>query len=366
MRTHNPANERIKREYLAYLKEAKRYSETTLDGVAKALNRFETYTRHRDFKAFHIQQAIGFKHHLAEQVNVRTKESLSKATLYSTLMALKSFFVWLADRPGFRSRLSYADAEYFNLSEKETRMAKARRDQRVPTMEQIEHVIGTMAAGTAIERRNRALVAFTILTGARDGAIASFKLKHVDVADRHVVQDAREVKTKFSKTFTTWFFPVGDEIRQTVVDWVDELRATHLWGPDDPLFPATRMALGTGRQFEAAGLDRKHWSDAGPIRTIFKDAFTRAGLPYANPHSFRKTLAQLGERLCQSPEAFKAWSQNLGHEGVLTTFTSYGEVTSARQAEIIRDLGRPSAASANMPEDVRRYLLAIVSKEPTQ
>jgi len=35
----------------------------------------------------------------------------------------------------------------------------------------------------------------------------------------------------------------------------------------------------------------------------------------------------------------KAWSQNLGHEDVLTTFRSYGSVASTRQAEIIRNLG---------------------------
>jgi integrase len=52
----------------------------------------------------------------------------------------------------------------------------------------------------------------------------------------------------------------------------------------------------------------------------------RADLPYFKPHSFRMTLAMLGERICPTPEAFKAWSQNLGHEHVLTTFTSYGNV----------------------------------------
>jgi integrase/recombinase XerD len=61
------------------------------------------------------------------------------------------------------------------------------------------------------------------------------------------------------------------------------------------------------------------------MRTIFKDAFKTANLPYFNPHSFRKTLVRLGQTLCQSPEEFKAWSQNLSHEEVLTTFYSYGE-----------------------------------------
>jgi len=88
--------------------------------------------------------------------------------------------------------------------------------------------------------------------------------------------------------------------------------------------------------FEALGLERGCWSTATPIREIFRDAFARAGLPYFNPHSFRNTLAQLGERRCENAEAFKSWSQNLGHEGVLTTFTSYGAVEPARQAEIIR------------------------------
>jgi integrase len=339
MKTHNPQNERIKRAYFAYLAEAKGFSEATLDGVAKALSRFETYTRFRDFKAFHIEQAKGFKASLAEQTSVRTKDRLSKATLHATLSALKRFFIWLAGQAGYQSRIAYSDAEYFNLSAKETRIAKAHRDARVPTLEQIRHVIRKMPTGTEIERRNRALVAFSILTGARDGAIASLKLKHVDIEQGRVDQDARQVKTKFSKSFTTWFVPVGDDIRQIVVDWVNYLRREQLWGLDDPLFPATKIVVGNTRHFQAAGLDRKHWSSAGSIRTIFKDAFASVGLPYFNPHSFRKTLALLGGQICKSPEEYKAWSQNLGHENVLTTFSSYGEVAGHRQAEIIRALG---------------------------
>jgi integrase len=339
MKTHSPENERIKREYFTWLVEAQGYSEATLDGVAKALNRFETYTRFRDFKSFHIEQAKGFKARLAEQTSIRTKDHLSKATLYATLSALKRFFTWLAGQPGYKSRISYSDAEYFSLSAKDTRIAKAHREARVPTLEQIRHVIQTMPATTEIERRDRALVAFTILTGARDGAIASLKLKHVDIDQGRVDQDARQVKTKFSKSFTTWFFPVGDDIRQIVVDWVNYLRREKLWGLDDPLFPATKIVVGTSRHFEASGLDRKHWSGAGPIRDIFKRAFAAAGLPYFNPHSFRKTLALLGGQICKSPEEYKARSQNLGHENVLTTFSSYGDVARHRQAEIIRALG---------------------------
>jgi integrase len=129
---------------------------------------------------------------------------------------------------------------------------------------------------------------------------------------------------------------VGDDIRAAVVDWVNYLRQEKLWGLDDPLFPATKVVIGDELKFEVAGLDRKHWSSASSIRTIFKDAFALVGLPYFNPHSFRKTLALLGGRICKTPEEYKAWSQNLGHDHVLTTFSSYGDVSSYRQAEIIR------------------------------
>jgi len=195
-----------------------------------------------------------------------------------------------------------------------------------------------MPAETDIECRNRALVAFTLSIGARDSAIASMKLKHVDLITKCVHQDAREVKTKFSKTFDTFFFSaVGEEVWEIVVVWVSYLKDEKLWGNDDPLFPATQMILGASRQFEVAGLARKHWSNATPIRTIFREAFIRAGLPYFNPHSFRNTLVRLGQVVCKSP----AWSQNLGHEKVMTTFTSYGEVGCQRQGEIIRSLAEP-------------------------
>jgi integrase len=345
MKTYNAKNERIKRQYLEYLKEARQLSEPSLDGVAKALKRFEVDTKFRDFQTFRLEQAIAFKRHLSEQANGRTGEPLSKATMLSTLAALRNFFQWLSSRRGYRSHLDFAHADYFNLSEKETRIAKAPRPQRVPTLEQIRHVIGRMPSASDLEKRDRAVIAFTLLTGVRDGALASLKLKHVDLAEGCVVQDAREVRTKFSKSMTTYFFPVGGEIQFVVTEWITFLLEERQWGMDDPLFPSTQVVVGPDQRFAAAGLDRKHWSNATRIRLIFKEAFAAAGLPYFNPHSFRKTLGSLGQKVCRTPESFKAWSQNLGHEQVMTTLTSYGAVATVRQAEIIRGLGKPQDAT---------------------
>lgn len=131
---------------------------------------------------------------------------------------------------------------------------------------------------------------------------------------------------------------MGKDIEAIVAEWIEYLQTERLWGPDDPLFPATKVKLGQNGYFENGGLDRRRWKDAAAIRKIFREAFERAGLPYFNPHSLRKTLASLGERICPNAEALKAWSQNLGHAHVLTTLTSYGAVTQYRQDEILSQL----------------------------
>lgn len=351
MAKHNAANTRIKRQYFEYLKEAQRRDEASIDQVAKALARFEEATGYKDFRKFHREQAKAFKKRLSYEKNARTGKPLARATVHSTLSALRAFFIWLAGQPGFKSRIAYADADYFNLSEKEVRIAKASRMKPVPTLEQVRRVLATMPAETNIQLRNRSLIAFTMLTGARDGALASLRLKHVNLDDGYVEQDARDVKTKASKSFTTWFFPVGGDALTVFTAWCEHLRKELFWGDDDPLFPKTLVGLGETGGFQPVGLCREYWSGAGPIRRIFRDAFETAGLPYFNPHSFRNMLVQLGERVCRSPEEFKAWSQNLGHEKVLTTLNSYGTVAPHRQGELIRQLAALDRSSSELTSD---------------
>jgi hypothetical protein len=55
----------MKGQYFAYFAEGR--SEQSIDAVAKAISRFETYIRYKDFKAFHIEQAKALKRNLADQ-----------------------------------------------------------------------------------------------------------------------------------------------------------------------------------------------------------------------------------------------------------------------------------------------------------
>lgn len=144
MRKHNANNERIKRKYLVFLKQAKGQNEASIDAVAKAIARFESYNQYKDFKAFHFEQAIGFKKYFASQKHHLTGKPLSLAIMNGAVRHLKAFIEWLSQETGYKMRIKYSDAQYFNLSEKDTRIAKARRQPPVATIEQVKHVLHVM------------------------------------------------------------------------------------------------------------------------------------------------------------------------------------------------------------------------------
>ena len=78
MTKHHAENERIKRKYFAFLKEAKRLSVQSVDGVASAISRYEGYTKHKDFRTFNADQAAAFKKHLAEQKGSAQAKDLAR------------------------------------------------------------------------------------------------------------------------------------------------------------------------------------------------------------------------------------------------------------------------------------------------
>jgi integrase len=337
----NPSNERLKHRYFQWLRDARQMAEKSIEQVAMALDRFEDFTQHRDFKQLRMDQAGPFKKHLAKANGKRSGDKLSKATINSTLYAMRDFVRWLAEQKGFRNRLVATDAEYFNPSRHDEAIARAQRPMKVPELWQIEAVVDAMPTSTIIERRNRAIVALIILTGARDNAVASLRLGDLDLEGQELFQDSRHVRTKFRKTYSTWFFPVGGNYVDIVTNWVSELAEIRGRDPATPLFPRTETRFGKDGTTPEAHLGSEGWANADPIRKLFKEACKAAGMPDFKPHSLRHMLARIGEQRAASAEDMKSWSQNLGHENMLTTFTSYGQVPAHRQKEVVLRMTAP-------------------------
>ncbi len=345
MAKYCPENEKMKRAYIFFLEAADGKQSATCDAALRAIERFEVSTSRKPFRKFNPEQARSFRTDLVEESGPGGR-GLSAATITATLKHLRNFFLWLSREPGFRSALNSNDANWFKPSEQDQRIAGAKRERPVPTLAEIKATLARMPSETIIEKRDRAVLAFAILSGARDGAIATLRLKHIKLEAQTVSQDGREVKTKGRKTFVSTFFPVGPEPVEIIADYLRVLKEDLGFGPDDPLFPSTAMGHGADRGFEALGLSRKHWSTAEPIRRIFRAAFAGSGSPAFNPHSLRKTLALHADTLNLTREEEKAYSQNFGHESIWTTRESYGNLPEHRQASIMRRLAAPRAAAA--------------------
>ncbi|MEV8468768.1 site-specific integrase [Fluviibacterium sp. DFM31] len=230
--------------------------------------------------------------------------------------------------------------EYFNNTAKNSRVAHTQRDIPYPSMAQAFHAFQAMPEDTDFARRDKALFAFFMLTCARDGAVASLKLKHINLVEGHVFQDARDVKTKNAKTINTWFFPVDPTYLDCFTDWVRYLEQEKLFGPEDALFPKARTGLSKAGGFTVLGLSREGYSSGEKLNQIIRAAFATVQLPEYTPHSFRKTLALYGDKVCPDMEHFKAWSMNMGHEKIATTTSAYMPVTLQRQRDLIRGLGK--------------------------
>ena len=337
MRKINEQNERLKHEYLGCLRNADGKDEATLDKVAASLLIFEEAVDFNSFKSFHRDWADTLKAHLASRKNRRTGKPLGLATRDAVLRDVREFLRWLASQKGYKSRVTFNDVRYFNNNAKDARIAHSQRPRRYPSLHQCGHAFRQMPETSRLERRDKALFALWVMTGARAGALASLRIQHVDLVEGLIYQDAREVKTKNGKTFETWFFPVDQVYRDKFCVWHNELTGDMLFGPGDALFPKQKVGWKTGA-FVAEGFEREPYANAQIAGKVIGSAFQKAGLHQFNPHSIRTTLAMLGDRVCETLEARKAWSQNLGHESLATTVSAYMPVCRERQGALIKGL----------------------------
>jgi len=153
MSKYCPENERVKRDYAFYMTAANGKQNATIDAALRAIERFETSTKFKPFRKFHVEQVRSFRTRLSEELNAHGKP-LSAATITSTLKHLRAFFLWLSREPGFRSVLNENDANHFTPSEQDVRIATATREKRVASLDEIKRVFSARTFGShAVEFR---------------------------------------------------------------------------------------------------------------------------------------------------------------------------------------------------------------------
>jgi integrase len=359
----NPVNEVVKKQYEEILLHGKYRDPKTVRAVWNNINLFERFTNKADFTAFNPEQAKSFKAWLEKQVNQKG-EPLSLSTIRSTLKNLRDFFEWLAIHPQYVRKVDGRAVQYLRLSDNANRAARASREKTPPTLVELEKTLMAMPSETDIEKRNRALFAFVIITCVRDDSLVTLKIKDVDADKKTVWQNPRHVRTKRRKSIITGFvravMPCAEDI---VIEWLIYADEVLQLEPNDPLFPKTLVVPNPETMsFENQGLSNDHWANAQPVRDIFKDAFHAVGVTYFNPHLIRKTICKWALKNC-SQYQYKALSQNIGHDNAMTTYNAYSNLTEDEQLDAVTSIGVVNLDLQNIPtEDIMAEVMRRSSK----
>jgi len=333
-------NELVKRKYLRWYQGAEGMSDLTIRSVEKAIEKYEDCTEHEDYTRYSNKRAELFKKYLATNPGKRSGNPLNIRSRYAMIRHVRNFFAWLAIQPGYKSKIQLHDVRYLQLSKNERKQATAPSEPKYPSLDEIKAMC-SFSANTEIERRDRALIAFTALTGMRDQAIVTLRLGCYDPLDRVVKQlPSMGVKTKFRKEIFTTLLAIDDDLYRYFDEWYKYLKNDRHFADGDPLFPSTEIGLvgPDHHAYEAKGVSSEFWADAGPMRKIFRQRCKETHTQYYYPHSFRHFVTNLAERYISTPEQMKALSQNMGHEHITTTYRSYGAIGAGRANKVVRSI----------------------------
>lgn len=337
-------NEVIKRKYFDYLKGADGFDDKTIDAIDGAVLLWQDFSNESDFRNFNKRKVLDFKVWLKEKKKLNGKGVLSVKYRYHILRRLRGFFEWLSKQEKYKSKINVTFIDFLKLSRKENRIAVETSVRPKPTLEEVKRVVCGIESQSEVGRRDRALFALVIITGARVSAVTSLPIQSFDRAGLTLYQDPNfGVKTKFNKMIVTKLVPFcGDEFVKIFLDWFDYLVQEKKFVLTDPIFPATKIAHGEGSaNFCSSGeVEKDFWKESGSVRRMFEKRFKEANIRYYHPHTFRHLIVAEAMKMPLTEEQKKAFSQNMGHEHVGTTFGSYGygKIDMKRQLELVESI----------------------------
>ena len=355
----NIKNERIKRKFFRWLKEADGCCDSTINNIEKAILVYEEFIKCADFSKFNPSKAIEFKKWLRKR-EYRGKV-ISLTTYHTYLRYLRKFFSWLSWQSGYKSKITPDIISYLKISEKEERIATQYIPRNYPSLEYVIKLTDSIKINSEIDLRDRALISFALLSGMRDQAIATLPLGCFDEETLIINQNPKQgVQTKFSKYIPSTLLNFHDKLLNYIKEWIKHLKARG-FGSQDPLFPRSKLEQGKDNlSFEPSGkVEPVFWKGTGRIREIFKKRSQEAGLPYHPPHTFRHLAIDLTLKQCKTGEQIKAISQNFGHNHIATTLSSYANYEPQRLTEILKNMdfsGEPTETDDSKIKRIKEIL----------
>ena len=183
-------NERTKRTFFRYLKNADGCCDSTVNNIENAILLWQDFSNNDDFALYNADKAIEFKKWLLKREN--QGKQLSLVTYHTYLRHLRKFFTWLVREPGYKSRIKPNGVDYLKVTEKEERMATQSVPRNYPALEYVRRLVDSILVRNEIDLRDQAMIAFTLLSGMRDKAIATLPLGCFDDENLVILQNPRK------------------------------------------------------------------------------------------------------------------------------------------------------------------------------
>lgn len=324
MTNSNYKNEEIKRQFFEHLKGGKGFAEESIDKFAEAIFQWQLFSGVDDFATFTKEKAMKFCEWLKTRDAKTPTGKLSLATQYNYLRRVKKFFDWLSEQADYKKSVRKTDVEFLRLSKKDARIATSGTTKRIPTFDEAKKIIESIEIENEIDKRDRAILSFALITGMRISAISTLRMKNFDRESELIDQNPGDgVQTKNSKKILTTFFPIGwSEPKKYFLEWYD-YQVEKGAKSNEPIFPSTKKGF-SEKSYSKELVSEDFWSSSGGARKIFEKRCINAGVPYFHPHSFRHLIVATMSKTRLTEEEKKAVSLNLGHDNTGTTFGSYG------------------------------------------
>jgi len=358
MNKHKAKNEKIKRKYFRWLTGAKGHSQTTIESIEKALWNFEEFSNEDDYSNFNENVAVEYKKWLSKKKLVQGG-TISLSTQYDRLRHINNFLTWLSGQAGYKSKIHIDDVGYLRLDKNKSRIATAPKVEDYPTLEYVKKLCDSIEVKNEIDKRDRAMIAFTLLSGMRDNAIITLPIGCFNTDTYAVEQNPlKGVRTKYSKTIHSTLFEFDEKLLSYILEWVKYLKEDKVFGIKDPMFPSTKIEQVSDVNYtlESKGVEPIFWKSTNTMRVIFEKRCKDAGLEYFSPHKYRHTATRLATDSCRNAEEVKAVSQNLGHEHVNTTLLTYGRIDSYRVKDVIKGMSFKKSGEQSIKEQMEKLV----------
>lgn len=331
--TWNPENERTIFDFLIF---SKRSEPKTVDAVLAAVRDLEAFLGAKTFWNLTERDVDAYRDDLIRRGQTTGEDGISRSTMVHRASFVGKFLDWTIDQNAGR-KMPRLLSGYLVMRRSHVAEALQPPPREIPTREEIERILTKMPVRTLIQRRDRAMIAASILFGSRSNSTASLRIGMINVAARKVLLDTTEVRIKNSKSQSPSWFPGQKLAEDIVVAWIKELNAKG-GQPDDALFPPDVNLAYEQKLTRTSPGPVEPWKTDVSVRRAFRNGCEQAEVNYFNPHSTKHYLMSVRHEVCRTPEHRQAYSYNLGHETERTTEVNYAKMTDSRRDAIFREL----------------------------